>query len=402
MAEVAVAKKNRTLSKGKFTRSKNSLLAAVEQKVTLVTIRSRYEKFKESWIQVQTAYEHYLEFVVDDEEEELKWIDDISEEFDRTEIIVDNYIEDTEYIAELKDREEVVEAEKTLNEQRMQLARLKESESFMSSRTQQGLKLRIISDEIIALMGNPEADPIHTATAVKGLVKNLEEAMNKCCDAHERYLNSIDEKEIKQSQETKWITETMDIYNKINTRCMIFVSKNEKPEKSTVQREKGTSEAFRLEKLRFDLFEGDIRKYPRFKEQFLAFIKPQYRPEEEAFVLRSYLNSSIKEEVEGIGEDAKEIWERLDKKYGDKYKLVDAIMAEIKGMKANNEQAEQKLKMISTIERAHRDLTYLKKENEMNNAIIISIIEEKMPDEMKQEWIKLVNGERRGEIRRDK
>ena len=87
---------------------------------------------------------------------------------------------------------------------------------------------------------------------------------------------------------------------------------------------------FKTEKLKFESFAGDVRRYPRFKHQFIKFIKQQYSQEEEAFVLRSYLSPSVREEVEGLGEDAEEIWLRLDQKYGDEYKLVDVIMATIK------------------------------------------------------------------------
>ena len=103
-----------------------------------------------------------------------------------------------------------------------------------------------------------------------------------------------------------------------------------------------------LQKLKFDSFGGEIRKYRRFKEQSLSSIKPQYLEEQEAFVLRSYLSPDIKEEVEGVSEDAGEIWKQLDQKYGDEYKLIDSIMAEIK--KVNSGPPGETLKMINTIE----------------------------------------------------
>jgi hypothetical protein len=56
----------------------------------------------------------------------------------------------------------------------------------------------------------------------------------------------------------------------------------------------------------------------------------QYNPHEEALVLKSYLATDIREDVDGLGDDATEIWKRLDRKYNDKSKIVDSIMDEIK------------------------------------------------------------------------
>jgi len=99
-----------------------------------------------------------------------------------------------------------------------------------------------------------------------------------------------------------------------------------------------------------------LRKYPRFKEEFLTHIKPLYKPSEKAFVLRSYLSDEIKEEVEGLGEDTERIWKRLDKKYGDKGKLVDGIMSEIK-------------KLGKSVDRDHREHTLLLNRMRVNKRI---------------------------------
>ena len=53
--------------------------------------------------------------------------------------------------------------------------------------------------------------------------------------------------------------------------------------------------------MEFETFKGNIRKYPRFKEQFLRHIKPQYTACKEGFVLRSFLDADIRDEVENVG-----------------------------------------------------------------------------------------------------
>ena len=59
------------------------------------------------------------------------------------------------------------------------------------------------------------------------------------------------------------------------------------------------------------------------------------------------------------------------------------------------------LLMINTIQKAHRDLLLLGLESEISNSTIVSMIEQKMPMEMKREWIKIVTGEKRMEIIKD-
>ena len=82
--------------------------------------------------------------------------------------------------------------------------------------------------------------------------------------------------------------------------------------------------------MKFESFGGDLRRYPRFKEEFLKYVKPTFKPSEEAFVLKSYLERHVRNDIENLGEDANAIWQRLDEKYGNKRRLIDAIICEVK------------------------------------------------------------------------
>ena len=88
------------------------------------------------------------------------------------------------------------------------------------------------------------------------------------------------------------------------------------------------SSAIQLERMKFSKFEGDIRKYPKFKEEFHIHIRPICSVSQLPFILRSYLSDAIQDEVDNAGNDYNAIWERLDAKYGDKGRLVDAVMAD--------------------------------------------------------------------------
>ena len=148
-------------------------------------------------------------------------------------------------------------------------------------------------------------------------------------------------------------------------------------------------DAFKHDTMKFPPFDGNIRKYAKWKEEFDIHVKPHCKVEQLAFILKSHLCEELRDEMDILGGSADEIWERLDQRYGNKGRLVDTILAEVKGIEQCNND-ETTLKMIKMIERCYNELKATGKECEMNNTTIISMIEEKMPLEMSTEWIKLI------------
>ena len=142
----------------------------------------------------------------------------------------------------------------------------------------------------------------------------------------------------------------------------------------------------------FDKFSGNIRSCPKFKEVFDTHIIPSCSVSHLPFVLKSYLKNEVKEEVDNVKDNYEEMWKRLDEKFGDKGRLIDTIMADIKHLKpCSNSDDESTLKLIKTVEKAHCDLMRLREDDQMNNAAILSMIEQKIPDKILDEWIKEVS-----------
>jgi hypothetical protein len=191
------------------------------------------------------------------------------------------------------------------------------------------------------------------------------------------------------------MTEIEIRFAKIEIEFDKHIEKRNKP-KPTVTQKKEDGESTRLpnaikpDKVKFQQFNGDIRKYPQFRREFQAHMEPLYQKQQLAFVLKSYLSECVREEVESIGEDHRRVWERLDQLYGNPGKLVDAILNEIKNLPYNDGDTGTTLRMIKIIEKANRDLESLGEGMEMSNATIISIIEERMPTRMKEEWVKVI------------
>ena len=89
--------------------------------------------------------------------------------------------------------------------------------------------------------------------------------------------------------------------------------------------------------------------------------------------MKSYLSEEIKEEVDNLGDDLKDIWDHLDKKYGDQGQLIDDKMSEVKEMLFYEDDDEQGiLMMINTI-----NLLLLGLESGISTSTIISMIDQK-------------------------
>ena len=50
-----------------------------------------------------------------------------------------------------------------------------------------------------------------------------------------------------------------------------------------------------MERLKLEKFDGDIRYYPTFKERFKLYIEPMCPKSQTALVLRSHLDSVVRE-----------------------------------------------------------------------------------------------------------
>ena len=206
--------------------------------------------------------------------------------------------------------------------------------------------------------------------------------MAKCEKAQEDYVSAMTHSNRELTDDDKeWIVRIIKVFNGIYDECKLFISMHGE--------------------MKFEPFSGELRKYPRFKEEFLKHIKPRYESQE-AFVLKSYLAPDIKEAVDNYGDSAVKIWKRLARKYNDKSKMVDSIVTDIKQVSNSTDDPSEILHMIKVIERACRDLKSMGLEKEINNTTIVSMIEQKLLAEVEKEWIKIVTGEKRSELSENK
>ena len=218
-------------------------------------------------------------------------------------------------------------------------------------------------------------------------------------DAHDEYVSTLTAAD-KLDEEEQWINDLADRFDNLELAVGRKIKLMRAPEPTTdvkpiinqseVMKSSHSESVIRVEKLKFQLFCGDIRKYPEFKAEFLQHVEPRCRKAELAFVLKSYLVDSVRQEISNVSEDYDKIWERLDQKYGNIGKLVDAILSEVKKLSTNRNDQSEILHMANIVEKAWMDLERLGQASELYNGTTISIIEQAMMTEMKMEWVKLV------------
>ena len=128
---------------------------------------------------------------------------------------------------------------------------------------------------------------------------------NTVQDAHDEYIQSNTEAADQEQQET-WINEIADRYDSLevdvlraleehNLKSSIIKQEEKLTQQQAVAASSKSQSSVQLDRLKLDKFEGDIRKYPKFREQFDLYIKPLCSPSQIPLVLRSHLSDKVKE-----------------------------------------------------------------------------------------------------------
>ena len=229
--------------------------------------------------------------------------------------------------------------------------------------------------------------------------EDLKQRWESFQEAHDEYTALLTEEEDISTAEV-WMNEICQRFDNIEIAVGKAMKEDKKKLEPSVTETKMSSAsstgkqfketAIRMERLRFPTFEGDIRKYPQFKEEFVRQIQPQSSTSQLAFILKSYLSGPVQEEISNVSDNYNKMWDRLDQKYGNINNLVDAILYDVKRLSISEPTDSNVLQMINVVEKANRDLERLGEEAELRNSTSISIIEQAMTKEMRHEWVKLI------------
>ena len=249
------------------------------------------------------------------------------------------------------------------------------------------------------VLSSPANVPVST---IERRYSELREKWDAAHSAHSAYLEALEAEGSKIDDEEAWMDEVTDRFDSIELKTDTAIEKmKQSSATSTVSLAERSMEAaensskeghgassVQLERVKLEHFDGDIRKYPKFREQFELYVKPLCKSSQLPFVLRSHLSDSVREEVDNIDDNLETLWTRLDKKYGNRGKQLDAILSDI--AKAPRGDGKSTLQMIMIVEKANRDLKRMGCESEMYNGTVLAMIEKKLPDEIRFEWIQAI------------
>ena len=233
---------------------------------------------------------------------------------------------------------------------------------------------------------NPATDVIEEAHA------DLKKQFGRCKEAQRQLITILD---IPSGQEEiSWMKEIHKIYSQINLKVGIFMQNHKRNTELAISKnETSAGQGIRLEHMKMPVFDGDIRDYPRFKSDLLKQVIPEMKSKDStAYVLRSCLTKVPLDIVKNVDNDSDEMWKRLDEKYGKPSKLADVVMYDIKKLRAIRERDDKVfIYLVDVVEKGCRDLLRVGIEREISNTSTVSIIEEKLPKDIRREWSREVN-----------
>ena len=133
-------------------------------------------------------------------------------------------------------------------------------------------------------------------------------------------------------------------------------------------------------------FSGNIRQYSSFKQDFQRLIARQYG--RDPFALRQCLSGEALQIIRGVENNYDEMFRRLDDKFGEPRKIVDAVILDIKRLKPVSEGDHASfIHLVDVIERSWLELSRLGLSQEMDTTTMVTMIERLMPRTQKREWV---------------
>ena len=288
MEDVATLKRYRTTAKAKLTHLRNNILKAITENNLEDTIRKRCSDLKIAWEEVQRYHEQYvIQLTEDSDSIEEEWIVVAFDEYESTEIAVDKYL------LEIKRGEADVLEKRALENKDAEMKLIlmtqnKELKGYQVKRKQEDQKFNNCYQTITEMMHNTKGGDEVKVNVIRAAEKRLGGIVEKISSIHEN-IEILTEKS--EGEIETWYQGRLESFNKISIEIDIYCDGQHKITNTTVSTSKPIG--IRLERIKFDIFNGNIRNYPIFKSEFMKHIKPLHHPHEEAVVLKSYITSDI-------------------------------------------------------------------------------------------------------------
>ena len=372
----------RRSAKTRFTRKKNEFFKAIAEDKGIDILRTKFKELTEAWSTVEGKHDIYLMYL---SEEEIatseKWIDELQEEYNGASEVYTKYENEKQLIIQ-KEKEE-------LNRQHIIKLREEEFQRIAQQTIIKKKSAEAIFDALVEHVKNVIETRMDNENAIMALRKterDIELALGDCKSAHTKLLEILNE--ASAESEIEWIRRIQTRYNETIEKIQTFTATTDNKNNAR------QNCALRMEKVKMPFFNGTIREYPQFKQDFQKQVMPTLDKDSACYILRSCLEKEPAETVKGVDDDIKEMWKRLDEKYGDPAKLTDAIINTIQDIRPIEEgENERLIVLINAVEDGYKDLKKLGLEREITTTSSVSIIERKLPANIKREWAKLVSAD---------
>ena len=378
MSTADKAKTDRTSAKRQLTMAINNLNAALKEERHSKVVEDRFESVKTQWGNVMEKHATYLANAYPDETSEPlttedEWLESCFKTYTTAEVQAGEYIEassDSKQSVKLKQSTPTHATKKARNSAKFELTALRSS-----------------IDSVHMVLEHSHA----SESSVTDVRDHMKQQLNVYHSKQREYVDLLSDEEDLEEQ-AAMMSKMQALYTSASLEAGKIIQQKEKAltkvEKKSTQ-EKGGSMEMKLERMKMPSFSGNIRDFPCFKNDFKKQVMPLMKGNSDAavYALRSCLKDEPSDLVRNVSNDIEEMWKRLDERYGRLSKLTDAIMYDIKQLKAVPDSDNKRfIDLVNTIERAYRDLKAVNMESELSNSTIVSIIEERLPPHAKSMW----------------
>ena len=245
------------------------------------------------------------------------------------------------------------------------------------------LKMRTSAKRAFTRLNNDITETIEKkgdAELIAEMFQDLKEAWAKVQQQHEQYVTLLED------EDDEWLE---DVYQKFSeTQKKVFCIKKEEEGRRAEAAKKEQRSKIQLKPVDLPKFSGRVRDYPRFKSDFMKYVLPHTDEEAAAFTLRMCLSEEARDKV-SLLDEVNSMIKKLDEEYGDPSALTDLVVNEIK--KFDMKGSRKLIEFIDVVEKAYFDLKKLNMEKEISNTTIVSIIEMKLPEDIRRKWAERVS-----------
>ena len=224
---------------------------------------------------------------------------------------------------------------------------------------------------------------------LKYTLRDSESAYADLEQSNAEYLDVLDPDHTEDKTEIHRIdADTDTTYSELCTMRVLvsqISSKQKHAKKEESKAEQSIGHGLHVKKLDPPKFDGNIREYPAFKQNYDDLMKNSFGTN--PYALRSCLSGNALETVKGVDNDYEEMFRRLDLKYGRPEKLVDVVISDLQGIgRVDDDNPKAFIEMVDKVEKCWLDLKKMGMESEMDNATMTSRVEKLLPSVQRREW----------------